>query len=228
MALVVGDASIDHVRRYVHQALRRERRPHRRLLSIPGRRRTAERPAPIRSWSSIDLTNRSRTNGGGPMSDDTAATTAPPASRGLLRTLAHRLAGDDSVAAGRGPSAPVHRRDRVAEQRTLSRPTAFAAGSSSSTSGPTRASTGCGPFRTFAPGPRSTPRHGLTVIGAHTPEFGFEHDLDNVVARSRALRDRLPDRGRQRLRRVDRLREPFWPAVYLGRHGGPHPLPPLR
>ncbi|HSS08890.1 MAG TPA: hypothetical protein VLL25_03340, partial [Acidimicrobiales bacterium] len=26
---------------------------------------------------------------------------------------------------------------------------------------------------------------GLTVIGVHTPEFGFEHDIDNVVAHSR-------------------------------------------
>src|SRR5215217_663845 len=28
---------------------------------------------------------------------------------------------------------------------------------------------------------------GLTVVGVHTPEFGFEHDIDNVVAQSRAL-----------------------------------------
>ena len=27
---------------------------------------------------------------------------------------------------------------------------------------------------------------GLTVVGVHTPEFGFEHDLDNVDRRSRA------------------------------------------
>src|SRR6202453_3010129 len=28
--------------------------------------------------------------------------------------------------------------------------------------------------------------HGLVVIGVHTPEFGFEHDLDNV---RRAVKD---------------------------------------
>ena len=43
---------------------------------------------------------------------------------------------------------------------------------------------------------------GLTVVGVHTPEFGFEHDVDNVIAQSRALRRRLPGRGRQRLRRL--------------------------
>jgi len=29
--------------------------------------------------------------------------------------------------------------------------------------------------------------HGLTVVGVHTPEFDFEHDVDNVVAQARAL-----------------------------------------
>ena len=28
---------------------------------------------------------------------------------------------------------------------------------------------------------------GLTVVGVHTPEFGFEHDVDNVTAAARAL-----------------------------------------
>jgi thiol-disulfide isomerase/thioredoxin len=28
---------------------------------------------------------------------------------------------------------------------------------------------------------------GLTVIGVHTPEFGFERNIDNVVAQSRNL-----------------------------------------
>src|SRR3954452_23680945 len=30
-------------------------------------------------------------------------------------------------------------------------------------------------------------RNGLTVIGVHTPEFGFEEDIDNVIAQSRRL-----------------------------------------
>ena len=28
---------------------------------------------------------------------------------------------------------------------------------------------------------------GLTVVGVHTPEFGFEHDVDNVIAQASAL-----------------------------------------
>jgi thiol-disulfide isomerase/thioredoxin len=57
--------------------------------------------------------------------------------------------------------------------------------------------------------------HGLTVIGAHTPEFDFEHDLDNVVAQSRALNVGYPialdnDYGVWRA-----FGNHFWPAIYL-------------
>ena len=108
------------------------------------------------------------------MSDDTAATTAPPANRGLLRTLAHRLAGDDSVLPVEGhlppftgatawlnsePLTPDGLRGRVVLidfwtytcinwLRTFPYVRAWAA---------------------------KYAEHGLTVIGAHTPEFGFEH-----------------------------------------------------
>ena len=37
---------------------------------------------------------------------------------------------------------------------------------------------------------------GLLVVGVHTPEFPFEHDLDNVRAGDRGDADRLPGRGR--------------------------------
>src|ERR1700730_16713694 len=33
---------------------------------------------------------------------------------------------------------------------------------------------------------------GLTVVGAHTPEFDFEHDVDNVTTQSRALQVTYP------------------------------------
>ena len=42
-------------------------------------------------------------------------------------------------------------------------------------------------------------RERLVVVGAHAPEFGFEHDLDNVRRATRDLRRRLPGRDRQRL-----------------------------
>ena len=42
---------------------------------------------------------------------------------------------------------------------------------------------------------------GLVVIGVHTPEFAFEHEIDRVRHAIRGARDRLPGRGRQPLRR---------------------------
>jgi thiol-disulfide isomerase/thioredoxin len=56
---------------------------------------------------------------------------------------------------------------------------------------------------------------GLTVIGVHTPEFGFERDIDNVVAQSRALGVAYPiavdsDYGVWRA-----FANHFWPAVYI-------------
>ncbi len=37
---------------------------------------------------------------------------------------------------------------------------------------------------------------GLTVVGVHTPEFGFERNIDNVVAQSRNLAvDAMKERG---------------------------------
>ena len=50
---------------------------------------------------------------------------------------------------------------------------------------------------------------GLTVVGVHTPEFGFERDVDNITAAVARLRRRVPGRDRQRLRRLAGLREPL-------------------
>ena len=36
---------------------------------------------------------------------------------------------------------------------------------------------------------------GLVVIGAHTPEFSFEHEIDLVRQATRGTRDRLSGRG---------------------------------
>jgi thiol-disulfide isomerase/thioredoxin len=56
---------------------------------------------------------------------------------------------------------------------------------------------------------------GLTVVGVHTPEFDFEHDVENVVARSRDFRVTWPialdnDYGVWRA-----FANHFWPAIYL-------------
>jgi len=56
---------------------------------------------------------------------------------------------------------------------------------------------------------------GLTVIGAHTPEFGFERSLENVTEQSRRLGVEYPiaidsDYGVWRA-----FANHFWPAVYI-------------
>ena len=56
---------------------------------------------------------------------------------------------------------------------------------------------------------------GLTVIGVHTPEFGFEHDLDNVVAHSRALGVDYPVAVDSEYGVWRAFDNHFWPAVYI-------------
>ena len=68
---------------------------------------------------------------------------------------------------------------------------------------------------------------GLIVIGVHTPEFSFEHEIE-LVRQARGARDRLPGRGRQRLRGLERLRQPLLAGAVLRRPGRHHPRPPLR
>ena len=56
---------------------------------------------------------------------------------------------------------------------------------------------------------------GLTVVGVHTPEFGFEHDVDNVTAQTRALGVTYPvaiDSDYGVWRSFDNH---YWPAAYV-------------
>jgi thiol-disulfide isomerase/thioredoxin len=56
---------------------------------------------------------------------------------------------------------------------------------------------------------------GLAVVGAHTPEFGFEHDVDNVTAQTRALGVTYPvaiDSDYGVWRAFDNH---YWPAAYV-------------
>ena len=60
---------------------------------------------------------------------------------------------------------------------------------------------------------------GLTVVGVHTPQFGFE---ERPRQRGRADPEpgrRVPRRGRQRLSGVGRVANSFWPAVYIADAG---------
>ena len=57
--------------------------------------------------------------------------------------------------------------------------------------------------------------HGLTVIGVHTPEFGFEHDVDNVQAQVRELGVTFPVAMDNDYGVWTAFANHYWPAVYL-------------
>jgi thiol-disulfide isomerase/thioredoxin len=56
---------------------------------------------------------------------------------------------------------------------------------------------------------------GLTVVGVHTPEFGFEGEIDNVGAQSRNLGVHYPVAVDSDYRVWGAFSNRFWPAVYL-------------
>ena len=69
---------------------------------------------------------------------------------------------------------------------------------------------------------------GLVVIGVHTPEFSFEHEIDRVRQATKERAIDYPVARRQRLRGLERLRQPLLAGALLRRHGRHHPRPPLR
>jgi thiol-disulfide isomerase/thioredoxin len=144
----------------------------------------------------------------------TATVSAPPSRPGLIRYIAHRLAGEPlalpiegRLAAFDGatgwlnsePLAPEGLRGRVVLVdfwtytcvnwlRTLPYVRAWAA-----------------KYRD----------HGLTVIGVHTPEFGFERNIDNVVAHSRTFGVEYPIAVDSEYGLWRAFDNHFWPAVYI-------------
>ena len=146
---------------------------------------------------------------------------------GLIRSIAHRLAGDDVGAAGRGPAGVVRWRDVLAQLGAAD------ARGAARTRRPRR-------FldvhlRQLAPHPPVRPRLGRQVRGRRPDGHRRPHARVRVRARHRQhlargarLRRRLPDRGRQRLRRLDGLREPLLAGRVPRRQGRPDPLPPFR
>jgi len=60
----------------------------------------------------------------------------------------------------------------------------------------------------------------LTVIGVHTPEFGFEHNVDNVVEQSRNLGVEYPVAIDSDYAVWSAFANHFWPAVYIADHEG--------
>jgi thiol-disulfide isomerase/thioredoxin len=56
---------------------------------------------------------------------------------------------------------------------------------------------------------------GLTIVGVHTPEFGFEHNLDNVTAQSRALGVGYAVALDNDYGVWQAFANHFWPALYI-------------
>lgn len=61
---------------------------------------------------------------------------------------------------------------------------------------------------------------GLTIIGVHTPEFGFEHDVANVEARTRALGIEYAVALDSDYGVWDDFANRYWPALYLADASG--------
>jgi thiol-disulfide isomerase/thioredoxin len=61
---------------------------------------------------------------------------------------------------------------------------------------------------------------GLTVIGVHTPEFGFEGNLENVVAQSHALGVEYPIAVDTDYAVWSAFANHFWPALYVADRDG--------
>jgi thiol-disulfide isomerase/thioredoxin len=158
-----------------------------------------------------------------PTSDDTrgpdpapgsATTSGPPRKHGLIRSLAHRLAGERPALPVEGrlasfdgatgwlnsePLTPEGLRGRVVLVdfwtytcvnwlRTLPYVRAWAAKYAAA---------------------------GLTVVGVHTPEFGFERDADNVIAAARAFDVGYPIALDNDYAVWGAFANHAWPAVYV-------------
>jgi thiol-disulfide isomerase/thioredoxin len=143
-----------------------------------------------------------------------ATTSEPPARPGLLRSLAHRLAGDDAELPVEGrlasfdgatgwlnsePLTPEGLGGRVVLVdfwtytcinwiRTLPYVRAWAAKYADA---------------------------GLTILGVHTPEFGFERDLDNIAAHTRDFGVEYPVAIDSDYGVWQAFANHFWPAIYL-------------
>ena len=71
-------------------------------------------------------------------------------------------------------------------------------------------------------------RDGFVVVGVHAPEFAFEHEPRNVRRAVRDLGIAAPRAARQRLRHVERVREPVLARQLPRRPRRPRAVRPLR
>jgi thiol-disulfide isomerase/thioredoxin len=140
--------------------------------------------------------------------------TQPPSSPGLIRTIAHRLAGDPVALPDEGRLASFEGATSWLNSEAL-------------TPEGLRGRVVLVDFWTYTcvnwlrtlPYVRAWAKKygnaGLTVVGVHTPEFGFERDVDNIVARSRTFGVEYPIAVDSDYGVWQAFANHFWPAVYV-------------
>jgi thiol-disulfide isomerase/thioredoxin len=143
-----------------------------------------------------------------------ATMSVPPARLGLLRSFAHRLAGDADVLPVEGQLPPFDdatgwlNSERLTPEALLGRVVLVDFWTYT-----------CINWLRTLPYVRAWDAkyrgHGLTVIGVHTPEFGFEQDVANVVARSRTFGVEYPIVVDSNYGVWEAFANHFWPAVYI-------------
>jgi hypothetical protein len=148
------------------------------------------------------------------MSTENRESEAPPQSRpGLLRTIAHRLAGDITLPV-EGRLAPFDGATRWLNSEPI-------------TPEGLRGRVVLVDFWTYTcinwlrTSPYLRAWHakyasaGLTIIGVHTPEFGFERDLENVIPRTKGLGVEYPVAVDSEYGVWRAFDNHYWPAVYI-------------
>jgi thiol-disulfide isomerase/thioredoxin len=140
--------------------------------------------------------------------------TAAPGATGLLRSIAHRLAGDDDLLPVEGRLARFDRATGWLNSEPLT-PEAL------------RGRVVLVDFWTYTcvnwlrtlPYLRAWDAKyrdaGLAIVGAHTPEFGFERDLDNIKAHVESFGVAYPVAIDSDYGVWQAFANHFWPAVYI-------------
>lgn len=97
----------------------------------------------------------------------------------------------------------------------------YAEKSYSSTSGPIPASIGCVPCHTSVHGPKNIRIKDWSSIGVHTPEFPFEHNLDNVRHEVKDMAVDYPVAVDSDYAIWSAFDNHYWPALYIIDAQGP-------
>ena len=161
------------------------------------------------------------------MPDDPGSTDLPSGRPGLIRSIVHRLGGGGRRAPGRRTASVVRGRDGMAQLRSVD---------TGRSSRPGRArrllDVHLRQLAAHAPLP---PRLGSQVPRRRPDGDRRAHARVRLRGRHRQRhhaveppRCGVPDRGRQPLRRLARLREPILAGAVHRRRGRPNPVPSLR